>query len=451
MEKLIANLASAKVSQKTLQGRNYLVAPVSMIVEGVWKGSAGPVYYEGNDIAMSVPAWNAKPITINHPETSDGTKVSGASPESLEKHAVGMVLNTKYDKRKKRLVAEAWFEIDRLGKVPGAEIVQAALHAGEKLEVSTGLYIDAQPLQGTFANNEYVAKATNYRPDHLAIILSGEGACSLKDGAGLLVNKAEKPSRPERDPELVGNKKDLIERLRDVSEAVRSAHENIVTNGDSTWVYVTAVYPDYAIFEKSSQGESSYFRQNYAMESGLVKLIGNATPVTRKVTYSVQNQKQENMERKDLINKLGSEHAEFVTNMSDDQFKAFEKALAPAPAPAPVQSPAKIVCNSVSELLEHASEGVKNQINDAIDATVKAREALIDKIVANTKDSFTKEELASFSTAHLNKLATVIAAPAPKQNSGVYAGEAFVGNQASGSTASSESVPLPPPSFAKSK
>lgn len=430
MEKLIANLASAKVSQKTLQGRNYLVAPVSMIVEGVWKGSAGPVYYEGNDIAMSVPAWNAKPITINHPETSDGTKVSGASPESLEKHAVGMVLNTKYDKRKKRLVAEAWFEIDRLGKVPGAEIVQAALHAGEKLEVSTGLYIDAQPLQGTFANNEYVAKATNYRPDHLAIILSGEGACSLKDGAGLLVNKAEKPSRQE--PVLIGNAKNVP--------------EIITALGDE----VDAIGEDYVIVKKVVNDESAYFRQNYAIDSGLVKLIGNATPVTRKVTYSVQNQKQENMERKDLINKLGSEHAEFVTNMSDDQFKAFEKALAPAPAPAPVQSPAKIVCNSVSELLELASEGVKNQVNDAIDLAVKTREALIDKIVANTKDSFTKEELASFSTAHLNKLATVIAAPAPKQNSGVYAGEAFVGNQASGSIASSESVPLPPPSFAKS-
>jgi hypothetical protein len=398
-----------------------------MIVEGVWKGSAGPVYYEGNDIAMSVPAWNAKPITINHPETSDGTKVSGASPESLEKHAVGMVLNTKYDKRKKRLVAEAWFEIDRLNKVPGAEIVQAALHANEKLEVSTGLYIDAQPLQGTFANNEYVAKATNYRPDHLAIILSGEGACSLKDGAGLLVNKAEKPSRPQ--PILIGNAKNVSEILTALGDEV------------------DAIGEDYVILEKRVNEESSYFRQNYAIDSGLVKLIGNATPVTRKVTYSVQNQKQENMERKDLINKLGSEHAEFVTNMSDDQFKAFEKALAPAP----VQSPAKIVCNSVSELLELASDGVKNQVNDAIDLAVKTREALIDKIVANTKDSFTKEELASFSTAHLNKLATVIVAPAQKQNQGVYAGEAFVGNQSSGSTASSESVPLPPPSFAKSK
>ncbi len=448
MEKLIANLASAKVSQKTLQGRNYLVAPVSMIVEGVWKGSAGPVYYEGNDIAMSVPAWNAKPITINHPETSDGTKVSGASPESLEKHAVGMVLNTKYDKRKKRLVAEAWFEIDRLNKVPGAEVVHAALHAGEKLEVSTGLYIDAQPLQGTFANNEYVAKATNYRPDHLAIILQGEGACSLKDGAGLLVNKAEKPSRPERMPELVGNAKNLTEIVDQVRQAVYAEHEVMTAEGPNTYCYIIAVYDKYVIFEKSSQGETSYFRQNYAMESGLVKLIGNATPVTRKVTYSVQNQKQENMERKDLISKLGSEHAEFVTNMSDDAFKAIEKALTPAPAP--VQSPAKIVCNSVAELLEHASEGVKNQVNDALDLAVKTREALIDKIVANTKDSFTKEELASFSTAHLNKLASVIAAPAPKQTSGVYAGEAFVGNQAS-EAASKETVLLPPSTFAKSK
>lgn len=424
-----------------------------MIVEGVWRGSCGAVYYDGNDIAMSVPAWNAKPITINHPEMSDGTKVSGASPESLEKHAVGMVLNTKYDKRKKRLVAEAWFEIDRLNKVEGAEIVQAALHAGEKLEVSTGLYIDAQPLEGTFANNAYVAKATNYRPDHLAIILTGEGACSLKDGAGLLVNKAEKPSRPEPTPMLVGNKKDLMERLREVSEAVRKEHEVYAVEGLSTYVSIQAVYSNYVIFEKYGQEESSYFRQNYAIESGLVKLIGNAVPVNRQVTYSVQNQKQENMERKDLITKLGSEHAEFVTNMSEEAFKAVEKALSSASAPVaptPAAAPAKIVCNSVADLLEHASEGVKNQVNDALELAVKTREALIDKIVANTKDSFTKEELASFTTAHLNKLATVIAAPAPKQASGVYAGEAFVGNQASGGAASSEVVPLPIPTFAKS-
>jgi hypothetical protein len=425
-----------------------------MIVEGVWPGSAGAVYYEGEDIARSVPAWNHKPITIGHPTTADGTQVSGALTESLEKFSVGLVLNTRYNKKTKKLQAEAWFEVDRLSKVEGGEIIHSALLANHKLEVSTGLFVDALVGNGSFDNKAYVAKACNYRPDHLAIILNGEGACSLKDGAGLLVNKALKPSRPEAEPQLVGNAKNLGEIVDKVREAVYQAYEVYRENEPSTYAYVDAIYDSYVIFSTRTASESSTFKQNYAMENDSVKLLGEVIPVVRKVTYSVQN-KKDNMERQELIKKLGEAHAEFVTNMSDDAFKAIEKALTPAPAPAPVTQPEvkPIVCNSVEELLEHASEGVKNQINDAVTLAVSTRNALIEKIVANSKDQFTKDELASFTTAHLNKLATVIGQPAPKQTgSAVYAGEAFVGNQAQKDQApATESVPVPPSTFVKSK
>lgn len=436
MEKLIANLATSKVSQRTLQGRNYLVAPVSMILEGVWPGSQGAIFYDGADIARSVPAWNHKPITIGHPELSDGTKVSGTTPESLEKYAVGMVLNTKYNRKTKKLQAEAWFEISRLQQVEGAEVVHSALLANQKLEVSTGLFVDALVGNGSFDGKEYAAKAANYRPDHLAIILQGEGACSLKDGAGLLVNKSEKASgdvdksRPEPMPELIGNAKQ--EHVALLSDALPEASIEQLSTKD-------------VVFAMVVNNETTYFKQNYEINSGLVKLIGKATPVTRKVTYSVQNQKNEKMERQELIKLLGQDQADFVTNMSEESFKAVEKLVKPAPAP----QPEKVVCNSVADLLAFASEGVKNQVNDAIELAVKTREALIDKIVANAKDSFTKEELASFSTAHLNKLAAVVVSPSQTQTANpVYAGEAFVGNQAKPKTA--ETVVIPPSTFAKS-
>ena len=452
MEKLIANLATAKIRETTLKGSKYIVAPVSMIVEGVWPGSQGAVYYEGEDIAKSVPAWNHKPITIGHPALPDGTQVSGTSPESLEKHSVGLVLNTRYNRKTKKLQAEAWFEVERLSKVEGGEIIHSALLANHKLEVSTGLFVDALVGNGSFNDKAYVAKASNYRPDHLAIILSGEGACSLKDGAGLLVNKAGKPTRPEAAPLLIGNAKNLSEIVDKVRTAVYAAHEVYRDDEPSTYAYVEAVYDKYVVFATSTAGESSTFRQNYAMENDSVTLLGEVIPVVRKVTYSVQNQK-DNMERQELIKKLGDSHAEFVTNMSDDAFKAIEKALTPAPAPATAPEAKPIVCNSVEELLEHASEGVKNQINDAVTLAVSTRNALIEKIVANSKDQFTKDELASFTTAHLNKLATVIGPTATKPNgSAVYAGEAFVGNQGQkGQAPVTESVPVPPSTFVKSK
>jgi len=456
VEKLIANLASSKVRSETLKGKDYYVAPVSMILEGVWPGSSGPILYPEAEIAKSIPAWNHKPITVEHPKDAQGNLVSGALTESLEKFSLGIVLNAKYNKKTKKLQAEAWFEKDRFDKVEGGARIEAALLANQKLEVSTGLFVDALVGNGTYGTKNYVATASNFRPDHLAIILKGEGACSLKDGAGLLVNKATpaKPQRPQRKPKLVGNAKNLYEIVEKVEEAIKAAYEVYRADAPSTFVDVEAVYDDYAIVEVSTGVEEGYFQQNYAIENGSVTLLGELIPVTKKVTYQVQNQKQEKMERQDLIKKLGSEHAEFVTNMSDEAFKAIEKALAvPAqvvaqPEPAKAE---KIVCNSVEALLEHASEGVKNQVNDALAVAVKQRESLIEKIVANAKDGFTKEELASFPTSHLNKLASMIQ-PAQVQSTGastVYAGEAFVGNQ--NTTPSKESVPVPPSTFAKSK
>lgn len=456
MEKLIANLASSKVRSETLKGKDYYVAPVSMILEGVWPGSSGPILYPEAEIAKSIPAWNHKPITVEHPKDAQGNLVSGALTESLEKFSLGIVLNAKYNKKTKKLQAEAWFEKDRFDKVEGGARIEAALLANQKLEVSTGLFVDALVGNGTYGTKDYVATASNFRPDHLAIILKGEGACSLKDGAGLLVNKASeaKPQRPEPLPELIGNAQELTSLLDMVRTAVYQAYEVYRENEPSTYVYIEAIYPSYCIFCIQTGGETAHFKQNYAIENDSVTLLGELIPVTRKVTYQVQNQKQEKMERQDLIKKLGSEHAEFVTNMSDEAFKAIEKALAvPAqvvaqPEPAKAE---KIVCNSVEALLEHASEGVKNQVNDALAVAVKQREGLIEKIVANAKDGFTKEELASFPTAHLNKLAAMIQ-PAQVQSTGastVYAGEAFVGNQNTAPV--KESVPVPPSTFAKSK
>ncbi len=461
MEKLIANLASAKVRTETLKGKNYLVAPVSMIKEGVWRGIGGtPILYTEREIEKSVIAWNHKPITVEHPTNSRGELVSGALTESLEKFSLGIILNAKYNRRTKKLQAEAWFEIDRFDQVEGGDRIHSALLANQKLEVSTGLFVDASTVTGTFDNKEYSMTASNFRPDHLAIILSGEGACSVKDGAGLLVNKAEMTteevsedidkSRPELLPVFVGNAMELTSLLDKVRTAIYQAYEVYRENEPSTYAYIEAIYPSYCILCLQTGGESTHYKQNYAIENDSVTLLEELIPVTRKVTYQVNNTK-ENMERKDLIAKLGQEHSEFVANMSDEQFKAFEKALQPSQAaPAAPAAPVaeKIVCNSVEELLStYASDSVKNIVQDAVALAVKTREDLIEKIVANSKDVWTKEELASFQTAHLTKLAASVQAPASaKSNPAVYAGEAFVGNQGKVDT-SKVAPPLPIPTF----
>ena len=424
MEKLIANLSS-KVETRTLQGREYLVAPVSMLMPGVFAGSAGPILYAESDNRASIAAWNAKPITVGHPELPNGDKVSGCTPESLDRLSVGMILNTKFNGKSKKLQAEAWFDIARFSQVAGADAIHTALLANQKLEVSTGLFVEAIVANGDHNGKAFVAKAANFKPDHLAILLNGEGACSIKDGAGLLVNQAVKPVRPERPLRLVGNAKSLLDQVEAVTEAVRAKYENCTLGADCCYVYIEDITSNMVIFEMcDGSGEEQYYQQNYEISGGEVTLVGELMPVAKKVTYTVQNQKQIKMERKELISRLGDAHSEFVTNMSDEQFKAIEAVAAPAAKPA---EKVELVVNSLDKLLALADAGLANQVKDAMAAAEATRTELIDSLVAN-QSQFTKEDLASFSSAHLGKLAkAVIPAQAPARTP-VYAGQVFVGN-----------------------
>lgn len=433
MEKLVANLWTA-VKEKTLQGRKYLVAPVSMIVEGVFSGSAGPILYESSDMIRSVAAWNARPITIGHPELPDGTKASACTPEFLEKQAVGMVLNTKFNKRTKKLQAEAWFDLERLQAIDDGYLIHNALLEGKKLEVSTGLFVDAFVGNGSYNGKDYVAVAKDYKPDHLAIILNGVGACSVADGAGLLVNKAAQSPKRKKKPRLVANAKDLKETVEMVEEAVKAAYDYMNPDGTYRYSEVEEISTNYVIFELCTESEEAYYKQNYAEESGDVKLLGEMMPVTKKVTYAplVANKKV-NMDRNELTAKLGESCSELVANMNDEQVSAISKLIAPAaPAVEQPKSESVVVANSSSEFVEkYAPEQFKNELKEALVANEKIRKDLIDKIIANANNQFTSEELGAMPTAQLNKLASFVVVPTPAVAAPVYAGAAPVANQAS--------------------
>lgn len=409
MEKLVANLSS-KITTKRLLGKEYLVAPVAMLVEGVLAGNIGPVLYEEDEILRSVEAWNNKPITIGHPENLDGTKASACTPETLERHAVGIILNTKYDKRTKKLKAEAWFDKERLDIVPDAMQVKLALNSGKKMEVSTGLYVDVVRTAGDWNGKPYVGKTTGYRPDHLAILPYDRGACSIEDGAGLLVNK-EVPQEPE--------------------PTVNSESEEIppgIIRVGSEWPQgkVAAVLDDALVFAVNSDGEqfviTKYFKENFAKDGETVKLLGNLIEVRPQLNYEplVTNEKQQ-MDREELLKHLGDEHKDFVTNMTDAQVGALLKLKAEAPA-APEQPAPQPVVNSLEDILALAPAKDRAVVEQALATNQKVREDLIAKIVANKANAFTADELGAFDTPALEKMAALAFAANAAQPDPIYAG-----------------------------
>ena len=167
-----------KVETRDLEGRPHLVVPMVMITVGTWNGSGGPVFYSEDVLRNSVSLWNGRPVVCYHP-TMYGHDYAG-SPEVFNRQKTGVVFNTRFEDGK--LKAEAWLDKQRLNAVDIR--IANAIQKGKAIEVSTGLAV--------VTDNEKTSTgaivAVELRPDHLALLPDKRGACSLADGAGLLMN-----------------------------------------------------------------------------------------------------------------------------------------------------------------------------------------------------------------------------------------------------------------------
>lgn len=190
METFIANLRSGKTRKAELHGREHIVAPLTLIVPGVLNGSKGPLYYPPEEITKDYSAWNGMPMVVNHP-TRDGLNISARDPDVLNSSQIGIVLKSHINNSGK-LQAEGWFDVAKTKQVnPG---ILASLEAGNAIELSTGLFTDNEPATNgaNYNGKPYSFIARNYKPDHLAILPNQVGACSVRDGCGVLVNRSGK-------------------------------------------------------------------------------------------------------------------------------------------------------------------------------------------------------------------------------------------------------------------
>lgn len=177
---------SGKTRKATINGREYIVAKATLIVPGVLNGSKGALYYPPEEIAKNFDAWNGIPLTNGHPAVS-GNNVSARNPAIIQSHGLGHVYNVNITKNG-RLRGEAWFDVKSCERVR-PEILNK-LNSGEPIELSTGLFTNNVPANNGAHHNgrQYTHVARDYRPDHLAILLDQQGACSLRDGCGVLTD-----------------------------------------------------------------------------------------------------------------------------------------------------------------------------------------------------------------------------------------------------------------------
>lgn len=187
MDTLTANF-SGKPRRAMLNGREHIVVPMSLIVNGVLPGSEGPLFYPADEIAKDVEQWNGMPLVKDHP-FENGKACSARRADILNSQGIGTVLNARYVRATSKLKAEGWFDVENTKRVD--QTILDSLLQGKPIELSTGLFTDkvnAKP-NATFNGKSYSRIALNYKPDHVAILTDKVGACSIKEGCGVLINE----------------------------------------------------------------------------------------------------------------------------------------------------------------------------------------------------------------------------------------------------------------------
>jgi len=167
------------ISIKKLEGRDHFVVPTVMIKEGTFAGSAGPIHYPANVLRNSARLWNGKPIVVYHPTMFGGSFADNVAVYNQQK--IGVIFNSRMDGTK--LKADAWIDVQRVTDVD--KRVLRAIKEMKPMEVSTGLVTECK----LPTSNNSAPIVTAIMPDHLAILPDQIGACSMKDGAGMIVNE----------------------------------------------------------------------------------------------------------------------------------------------------------------------------------------------------------------------------------------------------------------------
>jgi len=283
-------------------GRDYIVVPVVMLVEGVHHGSAGPILHLQENFSQNPQDWNGVPLTVGHPQNNEGQHVSVQQID--ETHwVVGQVQNTRIENGK--LKAEAW--IDRQQAIAINPEVVNYLMEGKQLEVSTGMGTVDVSKQGEWDGETYQAVTQEYYPDHLALLPGEQGACSWQDGCGIRVNKNN-----EEATDGMSIKEDIKKGLgvynglqanatgfMEVSQKSQSMLDR--RDSEARIHFLKEVYDDHFVYEvrDRDQGQQKFYRQGYSINEDMdqINFEDNPQEVRRNVEFvplTQNNQQQTN-------------------------------------------------------------------------------------------------------------------------------------------------------------
>lgn len=349
MQNMITLKAEAEMSRREqFNGREHLVIPIIALVEGVLTSgnSSRPELALSEEFGKSPSGWDGRPVVVNHPEMH-GQHVSANSPKVLESEQIGQLFNTVLVDKK--LKTEAWIDLDKVKALNGeiSETVDRLL-AGEKVEVSTGLFTDTEDHQGIHEGAKFEGIWRNVVPDHLAILTEGSvGACSVADGCGAnRINAAHPDSSKNNvasgsqtlDDEL-REKMSLFEKIKSfigITTNEEMSHNTVLNaieaalSQEDGFSFVIDVFKDHFI----EQGDGGLVRRNFKItKDHKVKLGEERVAVRPEIGFvELKTNEEELMDKETIVAELIANEAtrfeesdtEFLMTLDEDQIAKFQ-------------------------------------------------------------------------------------------------------------------------------
>ncbi|KKN41993.1 hypothetical protein LCGC14_0717530, partial [marine sediment metagenome] len=234
-----------------------------------------------------------------------GEPVSSNSPEVIEQQTVGQLFNTTFvpSSNGARLTGELWLDEEKLKALSPQTV--SILDTGGRLEISTGMFSENEVKHGVFKSEEYDLIAHNYRPDHLAILPGGRGACSWEAGCGgprtmesELRSRTAKAIAKRLERTLVGNElshSDIRQQLQTFADAL----DVVPVNGATpTFNFVEDVFADNFVYRQEGPEGTKLFKQNYSVDAseGKVQISEEVVEVREETSFVAVNEIETNKE-----------------------------------------------------------------------------------------------------------------------------------------------------------
>lgn len=169
---------TSEIQNKTYKGKQYIVAPAVIIKEGILNG----YYVSANAIKESLMHWKHAPLVIDHAYDQQGNPVAFRDNlDLLENQEVGFVSAPEI-LNENSIRAEFWVDVAACEKCAPGLIDR--ITAGETIDVSAGYFAEEKHMPGTWNGTTYQKADRILAADHVAILPSTDGACSVADGCG---------------------------------------------------------------------------------------------------------------------------------------------------------------------------------------------------------------------------------------------------------------------------